>query len=142
MNKPVRIQLIRKKRFNLREYSKKINGLECIVVSRPTKWGNPFKLMGDMVYVDAGYRRKILDKWVYLCGGDNETVVQLYKIMLTGNIPDGYHDILLSGMPDTLYLKDYFRTLDLSELKVKNLACWCAKDKLCHADILLKLANK
>lgn len=28
------------------------------------------------------------------------------------------------------------------ELKGKNLACWCPLDKLCHADILLKIANK
>lgn len=27
------------------------------------------------------------------------------------------------------------------ELKGKNLACWCALDKICHADILLKIAN-
>jgi hypothetical protein len=28
------------------------------------------------------------------------------------------------------------------ELKGKNLACWCALDKPCHADVLLELANK
>lgn len=27
------------------------------------------------------------------------------------------------------------------ELKGKNLACWCALDQPCHADVLLKLAN-
>lgn len=27
------------------------------------------------------------------------------------------------------------------ELKGKNLACFCPLDKLCHADILLKIAN-
>ena len=29
-----------------------------------------------------------------------------------------------------------------SELRGKNLACWCPLDKPCHADILLKLANE
>lgn len=29
----------------------------------------------------------------------------------------------------------------LSELRGKNLACWCALDKPCHADVLLRLAN-
>lgn len=29
-----------------------------------------------------------------------------------------------------------------SELKGKNLACWCALDKPCHADVLLEIANK
>jgi hypothetical protein len=30
----------------------------------------------------------------------------------------------------------------LEELRGKNLACWCALDKPCHADVLLELANK
>lgn len=29
-----------------------------------------------------------------------------------------------------------------SELRGKNLACWCALDQPCHADVLLELANK
>lgn len=29
----------------------------------------------------------------------------------------------------------------LHELKGKNLACWCAAGKPCHADVLLELAN-
>lgn len=28
------------------------------------------------------------------------------------------------------------------ELRGKNLACWCALDKPCHADTLLRLANE
>lgn len=28
-----------------------------------------------------------------------------------------------------------------AELGGKNLACWCALDKPCHADVLLRLAN-
>ena len=31
--------------------------------------------------------------------------------------------------------------LDLSELRGKNLACWCKAGAPCHADILLELAN-
>lgn len=31
--------------------------------------------------------------------------------------------------------------LDLSELRGKNLACWCKPGELCHADVLLTLAN-
>ena len=27
-------------------------------------------------------------------------------------------------------------------LKGKNLACWCPLDQLCHADLLLKIANE
>jgi len=28
------------------------------------------------------------------------------------------------------------------ELRGKNLACWCALDQPCHADVLLELANQ
>ena len=29
----------------------------------------------------------------------------------------------------------------LAPLRGRNLACWCAPDALCHADVLLELAN-
>jgi hypothetical protein len=31
---------------------------------------------------------------------------------------------------------------DFSALRGKNLACWCALDRACHGDVLLKLANR
>ena len=31
--------------------------------------------------------------------------------------------------------------LDASELRGKNLACWCRLDQECHADVLLEFAN-
>lgn len=34
-----------------------------------------------------------------------------------------------------------FPAPDLSELRGKDLACWCRLDEECHADILLELAN-
>lgn len=30
---------------------------------------------------------------------------------------------------------------NLSELRGKNLACWCRLDQPCHADVLLEKAN-
>lgn len=42
MTKPVRIQRKRTKGFDLQAASRSINGLECVYVGRPTKWGNPF----------------------------------------------------------------------------------------------------
>lgn len=30
---------------------------------------------------------------------------------------------------------------DLSELRGKDLACWCPLDQPCHADVLLEIAN-
>jgi hypothetical protein len=33
-------------------------------------------------------------------------------------------------------------SFDLLKLRGKNLACWCALDQPCHADVLLELANE
>jgi hypothetical protein len=33
------------------------------------------------------------------------------------------------------------RPLDPQDLRGRNLACWCAPDQACHADILLEWAN-
>jgi hypothetical protein len=40
-------------------------------------------------------------------------------------------------------VEDYPHGLDVEvrQLRGKNLACWCALDKPCHADVLLELAN-
>lgn len=37
--------------------------------------------------------------------------------------------------------QDYLRGLIKTELKGQDLGCWCAP-KLCHAEILLKIANE
>ena len=43
MTKPVRLQLSRKKGFNLERWSREVNGLEAVNVARPSRWGNPFR---------------------------------------------------------------------------------------------------
>lgn len=51
------------------------------------------------------------------------------------------------GIPDRQAAVDAFRKFilkenpDLSELKGKNLACFCPLDEPCHADVLLELVN-
>lgn len=110
---PQRIQMKRTKGFNLQQYSKSLNGLECIIVSRPTKWGNQFKVGETFVQPDG--------KEIIL---DNQQVVSLYE-----------QSINLYGQP--VSNKEI-----IDELKGKNLACWCMiNGKPCHADILLELAN-
>ncbi|HVT23016.1 MAG TPA: DUF4326 domain-containing protein [Rhizomicrobium sp.] len=42
MTKPVRLQLSRKRGFNLQELSRAINGLPAVNVTRRGRWGNPF----------------------------------------------------------------------------------------------------
>jgi hypothetical protein len=138
---PVRLQLSRAKGFNLKKLSIETNGLDYAIVSRPSKWGNPFKLVGDMVYVDACYRRKILDKWVYVCQGDIDTILSLYRIVLTGKIDTlNLCNINTDGifLQDIKYWIAFFEKLNIRDLKNKNLACWCSKKQKCHVDVILE----
>jgi hypothetical protein len=44
MAKPVRLQLSRARGFDLQAISLKRNGRKAVVVSRPGRWGNPWKV--------------------------------------------------------------------------------------------------
>jgi len=104
-----------------------------VYVGRPTKWGNPIRLQADQIYIDASYRRKILSPWVWYNLGDIDDVIYLYRKLWDGTQFQN---------KDLQYWSDRFKELDVSELKGKNLACFCPLDKPCHADILIELANK
>lgn len=77
---------------------------DAVIVARPTKWGNPFKV-GDDVPGMPGQRM------------DAEDACQYFELI---TVP----------------------TLPVSELAGKDLACWCALDAPCHADVLLKYAAR
>ncbi len=44
--------------------------------------------------------------------------------------------------PALRYACEVAPLMDYSELRGKNLACWCALDAECHADVILELSNK
>ena len=45
---------------------------------------------------------------------------------------------LTRGNPDSPFRPDHLR----AALRGRNLACWCALDAPCHADLLLAIANE
>lgn len=124
---PKRIQRKRTKGFKLPP--------NTIYVGRPSKWGNPFKVGCIMNYMDILHFMDFKDvkKYFQVKG---QTVNAIAKKPL--DIEDSMY----------LYKKYKFNVTEetkkklLTQLKGKNLACWCPMDKPCHADILLKLANK
>lgn len=106
---------------------------DTIYVGRGSKFGNPLKLVGENeIYINASHRREILSPWVWHDFGDIFDVLILYKDFLNG---------CQFFNKDLQYWSDYFSKIDLTELKGKNLACWCPIDKPCHADILLDYVN-
>lgn len=88
-----------------------------VYVGRPTKWGNIF---APDQYWDAGYSGNLRDA-LYHC-------VKAYESWFLGKTH--WAHTVLPELPD------------ITPLKGKNLACWCAIDQPCHADVLLELANR
>lgn len=135
---PQRIQRRRTKGYKLPE--------NCISVTRPGKWGNFLKLSGDMIMIDAGHRRTVLDKWVFLCFGDLETMLEIYEATICEE-KDWPKNVLpndvTQGIVDLNYWEDYYKAnRNLQELRGKHLACFCKIGSHCHGDILLQLANQ
>ena len=96
-----------------------------IYVGRPSEWGNPFSV--------AQF-------------GDAQRCVNLFRRWLTGRMgPSGLHALLPGDQNREarvqLDLGSLHKRHRVSELRGKNLACWCPLDKPCHADVLLELAN-
>ncbi|MDQ8193827.1 DUF4326 domain-containing protein [Coraliomargarita sp. SDUM461004] len=85
-----------------------------VSVCRPGRWGNPFSVGKPATHVPSAFQGYI--------ARDVSEAVEFYRSML-----------LQYGLPSGC---------ELSELRGKNLACWCKIGTSCHADLLLELANK
>ena len=119
--RPKRVQLSRK-----RGWRKPPN---TVVVSRPSKWGNPFLM------------RSALEHQFATKDNVRQVCVDFYRDWLNKG----------STMWSTwMYLDEGFRERVVAEapkeLRGKNLACWCPLPKdgqpdLCHAAVLLEIAN-
>lgn len=114
---PVRLQLSRRKGFDLQAVSRAANGLPAKIVARPTAWGNPFHW--QIITHEQGIGRQAAQA----------VAVDRYAAWLRGEgvAPDGV------APPEIPAIR--------GELAGRNLACWCAPGTPCHADILLRIAN-
>lgn len=95
---PVRIQRKRIKGWTMPP--------NTVSVTRPGRWGNPFKIGDDM----PGLKD---------CPMDAEDAAHCFE----------------------LFIPNCSIEAARKELRGKNLACFCALDQACHADVLLRLAN-
>jgi hypothetical protein len=117
--KPRRIKLRRVKGWRLPP--------NTVKVDRTTKWGNPFivGVNGDVSVV-----------------ADAEYCVLNFRRLL-----GGYHCISMEPACDkrqeaAVAVLKKEKAAGWPTLRGKNLACWCALDKPCHADVLLEIANR
>lgn len=83
----------------------------AIVVARPSRWGNPF-IVGSI-------------RGANLPRMTAEVAVRKYRAWLIGG----------GGVDRAVIVNG------IHELRGHDLACWCALDAPCHADVLLEIAN-
>lgn len=134
--KPIRIQRKRTKGWKMPP--------NTIYVGRGSKWGNPFRVVQ---YHDKKWAIKtngspectpILTNNAHAVYDTKEAAtkdaIKCYQIWLTPY----EHE---TGILSEVYLSMANIDLIKEELKGKNLACWCATNEPCHADILLNIAN-
>ncbi|MGV8972900.1 MAG: DUF4326 domain-containing protein [Rhodoglobus sp.] len=115
MTEPKRIQRSRAKGSRLEP------GAVC--VSRGTRWGNPFKVGTVQDAMDLRYHNRPRT----LMTPDAEHAARQYRDWVGG----------LIGIEQQPPTPEEIR----AALNGKTLACWCAVDAHCHADVLLAIAN-
>jgi hypothetical protein len=132
MAQPVRLQLSRRKGFDLQALSQATNGLPAVKVTRPGLWGNPYPVAearAHLDYVLAG-RAPVDDPDEVAPINDPAALsVAWYRSWITGTGTGG------RWYPPTL-------GMITEKLRGRNLACWCKPGDPCHADVLLELANR
>lgn len=121
MTAPQRIQLRRAKGW------RKPAG--TIVVARPTRWGNPYRVVTHTERDCSGWAVLRPDRSVIACYPNDRAAlayrlaVELYRNRVVGAWRPQQRDAMRA------------------ELAGHELACWCPLDQPCHGDVLLKLAN-
>lgn len=139
MTKPHRVQLSRAKGWRMPE--------NTVKVDRSTKWGNPFNFKRSehcwtalaLGFKGDGKGRQAASVhafryWLQGGRGVHFSRCGLYAEVAGDTVP-------ISESPDAIAPPPPSIATVQAELRGKNLACWCALDAPCHADVLLELAN-
>jgi len=113
-DKPIRVQLSRKKGWRLPP--------NTVKVDRTTSFGNPYRI-GEPV--DA----KVAERWGFKLRFHDRQAI------------DTAHAVELFSRLFVFTRDDAQSYVVRNMLRGKNLACWCALDAPCHADVLLEIAN-
>jgi len=142
-SKPIRVQRKRTKGWKMPE--------NTAYVGRPTKFGNIYKVgktIKECDYFPNPYFKEtdLFGRGISLRQPYTENFMRLNKI--------DENTVLDYELAVTLYEKQWENYLmydevegngsimyELGKLRGKNLACFCALDKPCHVDILLKIVN-
>ena len=101
---------------------RRTKGWKCppntVYVGRPSQWGNEFKV-GGFVTRQIAVERYALHLKSYFGWVESE-------------LKRAFHPLPVRSTEFEAWLKP---------LRGKDLACWCPLDQICHADLLLEIAN-
>lgn len=111
----------------------------AVYVGRPSRWGNPYRV--GMLVADP------VNQWNPIASLHSPTVLdrgEHYRIGYDGTrYIQRVYVILDRSTAVDLFRRLYeFEKFNVSELRGRDLVCWCPLDQPCHADVLLKLANR
>lgn len=118
--KPIRLQLSRRKGFELQALSRATNGLAAVNVARPARWSNPWRIGAPLDWLIPEGGKGPLEKAAPGAIVTREIAIEQFRRWVSG-----------SAIQDIQ-----------TDLRGKNLACWCKPGEPCHADVLLELANE
>ncbi len=94
---------------------------DTVSVTRPGKWGNRFAV-GDVVQRFS--KEHVCETFTVKTAAQ---AVACYREYMEGHLANPRAAAIVREA--------------LNDLRGKNLACWCAPNQPCHADVLLELAN-
>lgn len=112
---------------------------DAVVVARPSRWGNPFKV--GALYMTRSYWHPAPSPSV-AAGRDEGEVYDSWgsEPQRVDRVRDRAHAVALFRA-HVAYYDDVWTPERVAPLAGRDLACWCPLDQPCHADVLLELAN-
>lgn len=114
---------------------------DTVVVARPSKWGNPFRVARgeDLIPLDNGESPG--GEWHLMCSDSwthQDYVVEAWPTEAEA-IAAAVRRFRYWATEAPGHYDNILRHVEV--LRGKNLACWCPLDGECHADVLLEIAN-
>ena len=101
---------------------------EAVVVSRPSKWGNPYRISRQPA--------PLTGRSFVVTAPDGESEAFLTSAQAVTWAVEHYESALRAGELS-------FSVAEVrAELGGRVLACWCPTDAECHGDVLLRVANE
>jgi len=125
--KPVRIQRKRTAGYNMQAVSRAVNGLDCISVTRPGRWGNPYdvRVFGRELALTL-FRNSVKGVW-------SPDPVKNESDEICDAAYAAHHAFMKR------FTGDHPLMAARSELHGHNLGCYCDLSEACHADVYLEI---